>query len=176
MRASSPHRWGRDIRRTPRPDRKADTSDSLLRRQLRHRLDRRASLIFRIGNLLAGIFASFLEYLKAKDTRFSRDYPASVIFRAIPATFPTDGQKWPPSRRNQWPASLGMVAAFRRNTRPESLGIRSCAKRVLNGCLKRCKAVQNCDTFGVPGMVPKWPFSRGIRERAWGESNTRPAA
>jgi len=25
-------------------------------------------------------------------------------------------------------------------------------------------------------QMPKWPFSRGIRERAWGESNTRPAA
>jgi hypothetical protein len=41
-------------------------------------LSRRTSLIFRIGNLFAGIFASCLGYQKAKDTRFSRDYPASL--------------------------------------------------------------------------------------------------
>jgi len=34
-------------------------------------LNRRTSLIFRYGNLLAGIFASSLGYRKAQDTRFS---------------------------------------------------------------------------------------------------------
>jgi hypothetical protein len=28
-----------------------------------------------------------------------------------------------------------------------------CTKCVLNRCLKWCKAVQNCDTFGVPGIT-----------------------
>ena len=50
------------------------------------------------------------------------------------------------------------------------------ALTVLNGCLKRYKGVQICDKSQMPGMMAKWPFSRGIRERAWGESNTRPAA
>jgi hypothetical protein len=49
-------------------------------------------------------------------------------------------------------------------------------KCVPNGCLKQYKAAQNCDNFRVPLMVPKRQFSRGIWERAWRESNTRPAA
>jgi hypothetical protein len=37
------------------------------------------------------------------------------------------------------------------------------AKGVLNGCLKRDKAEQNCDNFRVPALTPEWPFSWGIR-------------
>ena len=86
----------------------------------------------------------------------------------------------PPGRASIHVKTAGVPRARRGNRSPVCLPspecVLSCAKRVLNRCLKRCKAVQNCDTFGVPGMMPKWPFSRGIRERAWGESNTRPAA
>ena len=41
-------------------------------------LSRRTSLTFRIGNLLVGILASFLGDQKVKNTRFPRDYLASL--------------------------------------------------------------------------------------------------
>jgi hypothetical protein len=47
---------------------------------------------------------------------------------------------------------------------------------VLSRGLKRYKVVRNCDKLGALRMMAKWQISRGIRERAWGESNTRPAA
>jgi len=63
-------------------------------------LSRKTSLVLRIGNLLAGIFASFPECRKAKDTRSSRDYPAA------PRDFPSHSGRLP----------VGTVAGFARNT------------------------------------------------------------
>jgi len=49
-------------------------------------------------------------------------------------------------------------------------------KGALNRCLKQYRAVQNRDNFQVPAMIPKWHFSQGRWERAWRDSNPRPAA
>jgi len=49
-------------------------------------------------------------------------------------------------------------------------------KCVLSRCLKRYKAIQTCENFSMLGVMAKRPISRGNRERAWRDSNSRPAA
>jgi hypothetical protein len=74
-------------------------------------------LIFRIGNLLAGIFASFLEYLKAKDTRSSRDYPASL------RNFPSHSGHLSDRRPKSGRFPVGISGRLRSEWWPLSVGI-----------------------------------------------------
>jgi hypothetical protein len=65
---------------------------------------------------------------------------------------------------------------FRRYSLALQPGKPAVLKSVLNRCSKRYKAVHNCDNLVVLGMTAKWQNSRGIRKRAWRDSNPRPAA
>jgi len=80
-------------------------------------LSRRTSLVFLIGNLLAGIFASFLGYRKAKDTRFSRDYPASLN------NFPSHSGHLSDDRPKSGRFPVGMGGRLRSEWWPLSVGI-----------------------------------------------------
>ena len=83
-------------------------------------LKRNISLIFRIGNLSAGIQASFQKYPEGLAYLFPQRLPRVGLIpfplRTIPAPIPIDSQKVAAFTSE-------LVAALLRNTRPASLGI-----------------------------------------------------
>jgi hypothetical protein len=84
-------------------------------------LSRRTSLIFRIGNVLAGIVVSFLFDRKEHDSRYFRDYPASLWNISSHSGHLSDDRpkcgRLPVGisghlRLEYWPLSLGIPGRF----------------------------------------------------------------